>query len=68
MPNELSVLRCWHCGGVPSKTKDEIKNLIKDENLMVTKDNNKKRLVDKFFEYQIREFDKVKSVSASYDT
>ena len=39
LPNNLSVLRCWHCGGVPSSTKDEIKELLKEENLMVRQEN-----------------------------
>jgi hypothetical protein len=35
VPNELSVLRCWHCEGVPAKTRDEVKEVIKRENLAV---------------------------------
>jgi hypothetical protein len=35
LPNELSVLRCWHCQGVPASTRDEIKDVIKEENLQV---------------------------------
>ena len=35
MPNALSVLRCWNCEGVPMQTRDEIKKVIKEENLMV---------------------------------
>ena len=35
MPNELNVLRCWHCQGVPAKTRDEVKEIIREENLQV---------------------------------
>ena len=35
MPNELNVLRCWHCQGVPAKTRDEVKEIIREENLHV---------------------------------
>ena len=32
MTNRLSVLRCWHCQGVPATTRDEVKKTIAREN------------------------------------
>jgi len=69
MPNELSVLRCWHCGGVPSKTKDEIKNVIKDENLTVKKNSKTDFLIiSKLYSLWISnklDFNKVKTINTS---
>jgi hypothetical protein len=32
LPNELSVMRCWYCSGVPIETRDSIKKVIREEN------------------------------------
>ena len=32
-PNNLSVMRCWHCKGVSEEFKKQMKDTISDENL-----------------------------------
>lgn len=34
-PNNLSVMRCWHCKGVNIQDKTDIKSVIKDDNLLL---------------------------------
>lgn len=33
LPNQLSILRCWNCRGITSLDKDEIKSVVREENL-----------------------------------
>ena len=34
-PNNLEVLRCWHCKGVPEEAKKKIRQTVSDENLQL---------------------------------
>ena len=34
-PNNLGVMRCWHCKGVTEADKHAIKKVIKDENILL---------------------------------